>query len=174
MIGNDIVDVNKANLESNIFRPRFLEKILTPEEQLKVNSSQQPNQIFWQIWSCKEAVYKAAQRELSFKRFYSPKQFIVQSITENFASVVYSKINYNVDIETHKSFIYSVTSIKINTNSIVVSNKLEALKQLSNVFQSKVSIHKDRQGLPYLKANHKQIKCSVTHHGKFFAVQYEC
>ena len=67
MIGNDIVDLKKAKTDSNIFRPRYMHKVLSQNEQNLVLSSPNPEEEFWRLWTMKEIAYKPFQRKLIFK-----------------------------------------------------------------------------------------------------------
>ena len=76
MIGNDIIDLSAAKLESNWQRRGFLEKQFTKNEQRQILSAQNSFVCVWRIWSMKEAAYKiyTQQNEL---RFFAPKKLIL-------------------------------------------------------------------------------------------------
>lgn len=174
MLGNDIVDLTEAKTQSNIFRPRYFDKTLTASEQYIVQQSVNPELCFWKIWTCKEAVYKSAQREFGFKSFYNPLQFKIECLKEFQAKVCYNYNIYNVDIEINNNFIYSFTSNDFKTDYCILSSKFSVLQQISTKFNQPISLNKNENGLPYLKLlSHDKI-CSITHHGAYFAIQYEC
>ena len=58
MIGNDIIDLKKAKVESNWKREGFLSKIFTNDEQDSIHNSVDPFLQVWRLWSMKESVYK--------------------------------------------------------------------------------------------------------------------
>ena len=55
MIGNDIIDLSVAKLESNWQRRGFLEKQFTEEEQQLILTASNPFVLVWKFWSMKEA-----------------------------------------------------------------------------------------------------------------------
>ena len=70
MVGNDIVDLYEASQASNWQRPRFLDKLFSEQEQAYINSAENAFTMVWQLWSMKEATYKAHQRRFSIPRKY--------------------------------------------------------------------------------------------------------
>ncbi|MFT4791790.1 MAG: phosphopantetheinyl transferase (holo-ACP synthase), partial [Arcticibacterium sp.] len=58
MIGNDVVDLKVAALESNWMRLGFLDKVFSEEEQEVILNSENKSQMVWLFWSMKEAAYK--------------------------------------------------------------------------------------------------------------------
>lgn len=73
MIGNDIVDLRQARQESDWRRPRYLEKIFTPEEQQQVAEAEDTDLMVWLLWSCKEAAYKRWASQTQQRRFLPKK-----------------------------------------------------------------------------------------------------
>jgi phosphopantetheinyl transferase (holo-ACP synthase) len=69
MIGNDLVDLARAALDSNWRRPGYLQKVFTEEEQELIHRSPQPNQLVWLFWSMKEAAYKINSRQTGIRSF---------------------------------------------------------------------------------------------------------
>lgn len=175
MIGNDIVDLHKAHQESTIFRPRYLEKTLTPTERLLVLDSPQPEFTFWCIWANKEAAYKASQRQFLFKPIFNPTAYEVKFTSSHKAEIKFKNKKYKSYFESNKQFIYSKTLNEYHySKTLIVANKVQLLKQLSDLYQAPVKLEKDNQGFPYLRLNHSTLNCSISHHGSFFAVEYEC
>ena len=68
MIGNDIVDLELAAVQSNWRRKGFLEKVFTASEREIISSGEDPDLTVWLLWSMKEAAYKAHQRRFSLSR----------------------------------------------------------------------------------------------------------
>ncbi len=58
MIGNDVVDLALAKVESNWQRKGYLDKLFTTKEQNLIFCSENPTIMVWILWSRKEAVYK--------------------------------------------------------------------------------------------------------------------
>ena len=57
MVGNDIVDLGLADINA-WKRKRFLDKVLTPSEQLLMLDSVDPGTFFWVLWSMKESAFQ--------------------------------------------------------------------------------------------------------------------
>ena len=74
MIGNDIIDLSVAKLESNWQRIGFLEKQFTEKEQQLILTASNPFVLVWKFWSMKEAAYKVYAQENEM-RFFAPKKF---------------------------------------------------------------------------------------------------
>jgi len=73
MIGNDLVDLQLAQKESNWKRPRFLQKIFTWEEQNFIAATTNKDTAVWLLWSRKESAYKLVAR-MKKCRFFAPKK----------------------------------------------------------------------------------------------------
>ncbi|MGY3055707.1 phosphopantetheinyl transferase (holo-ACP synthase) [Pedobacter sp. UYEF25] len=69
MLGNDIVDLALANVQSNWRRKGFLAKIFNQEEQRQIFSAAQPDEYVWKLWSLKEAAYKIYNRQTGIRTF---------------------------------------------------------------------------------------------------------
>ena len=82
MIGNDIVDLKLASVESNWRRPNFITKIFTVSEQNFIARSKNPELEVWKLWSRKEAAYKIYNRETGMRGYFPWK--LECSITETF------------------------------------------------------------------------------------------
>ena len=82
MIGNDIIDLSLAKIESNWHRRGFLEKLFTENEQKLISAAPNPFVIVWKFWSMKEAAYKVYTQQ-DKQRFFAPKKFDCLLISEN-------------------------------------------------------------------------------------------
>lgn len=74
MIGNDVIDIRTTRQESNWKRKGFLQKLFTEKECQFILEGDDPEFLFWLIWSAKESAYKIIHRNHQ-KMFFSPKQF---------------------------------------------------------------------------------------------------
>ena len=74
MIGNDIIDLSFARLESNWQRTGFLEKQFTANEQKLILTAKNSFILVWKLWSMKEAAYKIYLQQ-NETRFFAPKKF---------------------------------------------------------------------------------------------------
>ena len=155
MIGNDIVDLETAQRESNWKRNHFLDKIFTPEEQLLIMNSEAPELMVWNLWSRKEAAYKIYNRDTKI-RGYFPTKLICFYKTANLGTVSINNCLYYTQTTITKSYIHTVAvSQKEDLNKII---------QLDN----NTKIHKD-QRIPYMidPITNSKIPVSISHHGRF-------
>ncbi|RYG22792.1 MAG: 4-phosphopantetheinyl transferase family protein, partial [Chitinophagaceae bacterium] len=74
MLGNDVVDLRLAKIQSNWKRRNYLSKIYSAGEQIYIDAADDPDLIVWLLWSMKEAAYKIVNRNTSI-RCYEPKGF---------------------------------------------------------------------------------------------------
>lgn len=178
MIGNDIVDLNLAKTQSNWQRKGFLEKQFTNFEQKEILNSKNPFLQVWLFWSMKEAAYKCYIQEFQ-KRFFGPKKFSCKIISNSIGAVQINTEKYGINYVMSNNYILS-TAFKIddkkmvsdlffidkNTNQTKNTNQ----KLLAN-FSSKVQIHKNEFGVPYLLQNNKKLPISIStsHHGNYGA-----
>lgn len=148
MIGNDVIDLALAQKESNWRRPGFVEKIFTLSEQEFICKAQNPDLAVWQLWSCKEAVYKIINRESGLRGFIP----LHIECTDDVNTVKYNGNEY---------FTYSdITQNRIHTIAAKESGLIEKVIQVPAV-----EIHKIN-GIPY----YKNAPASVSHHGRFLEI----
>ncbi|WP_316768921.1 4'-phosphopantetheinyl transferase superfamily protein [Pedobacter frigiditerrae] len=175
MLGNDIVDLDKANTESNWKRKGYLDKLFSSNEQQEILSSSNPETMVWLFWSMKEAAYKIVNRE-TLERFYSPKKFDVTS-NGNDGTVTFEGKTFYTKSEIKDNLIHTIAAAKAeNLNHIQTAFLANADDYLSD-FNSKsehFSLEKDANGIPNLvdKTNGKIHFASVSHHGRYLAVVY--
>lgn len=156
MIGNDIVDLIQARLQSNWKRNGFVEKIFTQKEQELIFSSNNPEKMVWNLWTRKEAAYKIFNRNTQISAF-------IPHLMECLLS------NEEFDIVTigNKVF-YTKTEIDENAiYTIAVSNK-EYFSEILTITDD-VTIEKEN-GIPFLidHDSHKKNPVSITHHGRYW------
>ncbi|WP_019038105.1 4'-phosphopantetheinyl transferase family protein [Psychroflexus tropicus] len=173
MIGNDIVDLAKAREESNVFRPRYLEKICKDTEISIVKSSLYPVETFWRIWTMKESAYKAWQRNLKTIPAFNPLAFKCE-LKNSKEGVVYHKSSLLSTKTTQTAdFIYSeVISTKGNRCFFGSNEEFLDLIKLQYTLNSVPELNKTNLGLPFLIINNKLLEVSKTHHGKYQVFQY--
>ncbi len=154
MIGNDVVDLELAELESNWKRKGFLDKIFTKNEQQYILNSENQEIAVWNLWSRKEASYKIWNRETKIRR-YNPTRF------ECFD--MYSEIG-KVKFET--TIFYTKTEI---LNSCIHSTATTEKSNLENIeiLENSIIIEKEN-GIPFHTNKKKKIiPVSKSHHGRF-------
>ena len=176
MIGNDIIDLSAAKLESNWQRRGFLEKQFTKNEQRQILLALNSFVCVWRIWSMKEAAYKiyTQQNEL---RFFAPKKFNCSIISEKYGLVNFKEqVFYTSSIVTRK-YIFTLASVekKIKAYSNLVMPRLidrMIKKQLENIttFSSdEIEQKKTKNNVPvyYYKDILLTKSCSISHHGNY-------
>lgn len=184
MIGNDVVDLKLAEIQSNWRRKGFLDKICSPLEQRMISASLKPDLTFWRLWSMKESAYKAFQRK-SKQRKVNPLAFKCQLINGYEGLVNCNAELYHAQTESSKDFVHTYAYsdefkaelagklIDLNPdqlNSIAFYNKvISSLSQVKGWVKKDISLKKNSHGIPEvhnLKGN-TTVLCSLSHHGRF-------
>lgn len=153
MIGNDIVDLKLAKIESNWQRKNFLNKIFTKSEQLIILNATNPEIMVWNLWSRKEAAYKIWNRKTQI-RSYNPIQFECFYTEKKIGLVrVFNEVYY-VKTIVNQQFIYSIAvTNQFQFDFVKTISKNEIVK---------------RNGLPYfINPKNSQVVISITNHGDF-------
>lgn len=179
MIGNDVVDLSLAKIESNWQRPRFLEKIFTKQERTEINSAKDPHFLVWLFWSMKESAYKANQRiENSAPRF-NPWQ-----LECSFQEESLEKITGRVTLGTSQFYTYSTyvdncifTSCTSEKNQPSFHQKeatknvkealLKSISEREQLLLKDLKIVKNVNQIPqlYLLEKPLNLAFSISHHG---------
>lgn len=173
MLGNDIVDLNAAKIQSNWKRNGYLAKIFSAEEQAQILTSNVPDQLVWLLWSMKEATYKIVNREGS-KRFYSPNKFYC-SLKGTNGIVSFEGQNYYTKSVVNERLIHTIASIEQENLMLIktcyAENKPDYLMDF-NTKSSSYFIEKNAAGIPSLvhKKNGTKYEASISHHGKYLAI----
>ena len=159
MIGNDIIDLALAKKESNWKRKGFLDKIFTPNEQLMISNSINPETTVWNLWSRKEAAYKIYNRQTQIRAFI-PLQLECCDI-EFKDGIIYGKVVCYGCVYYTKT---KITSEFIETNAVLNPNDFDKIKTI----HSSVRIVKTN-GIPnYFDDEHQVLKpASKSNHGRF-------
>ena len=176
MIGNDIIDLKLAKKESNYWRPGFLEKQFSSNEQTLIKSTSNTFLLVWRLWSMKEAAYKVftQQNEMCF---FAPKNFYCLLITEKDGMVFYKdQIFYTSSIVT-QNYIFTLASYEKLTKAyskfvmpefinIMIKIKLEDVTKFS---ATEIEQKKSKNGAPlyYYKDILLTRSCSISHHGNY-------
>lgn len=159
MIGNDIVDLAVAEVESNWRRKGYLDKIFTMKEQLLISKACNPEIMVWMLWSRKEACYKIFNRQTHI-RIFNPIQFecseMVLEHTWFSGTVQFKEIVYHTKTEIKKEAVYTVA----------VENESDFLK-IRELGKSELVLKKD--SIPYVYDSELDVlkPASVSHHGRF-------
>ena len=175
MIGNDIVDLNLAESESNWKRRGFLEKLFTDYEKELILSSKRPFIEVWRLWSMKESAYKCFVKQFN-KRLFNPKRFECSIESSKNGIVSFKNKVYYTKTKTTNSFIHTVAlkdknlEFEYNLHKLENNhNSNELNSYLMNQFSQDVKIKKNDFGVPFLfKYNIKlPLSISISHHGNY-------
>tara|TARA_A200000113_G_scaffold219007_1_gene227236 strand:+ start:312 stop:860 length:549 start_codon:yes stop_codon:yes gene_type:complete len=176
LIGNDIIDLSFARLESNWQRRGFLEKLFTANEQKLILTAKNSFILVWKFWSMKEAAYKIYVQQ-NETRFFAPKKFDCL-LKSGKKGLVYFKdqIFYTSSIVSQK-YIFTLASLeketkaysKIVTPELIdktIKNKLEYGSAFSAL---EIEQKKSKNGAPsyYHKDMLLTRSCSISHHGNY-------
>lgn len=167
MIGIDIIDLCDPLLHER--KDRSLSLIVGAEDDFPDHP-----QLFWLLWTAKEAAFKARRNIISFKPTTVPIQ-----LTEKDKKITFQSEELKGEIEVKKDFVlakawleeadFACEIIEVNTSDW--SNEIRS--QLTNHLQgtgSRETLSQDEAGLPILVPSHSPV--SFTHHGKFGAFAY--
>ena len=184
MIGNDIIDLKLAAIQSNWQRKGFLNKIFTEEEQYVILNSENSFQTVWLFWSMKESAYKIYVRKHK-NRFFAPKKFNCKLISETKGIVYIEQQGYTTSSTIDDNYIFTQATIRncpnLENGYFKVENEFqsqEVYKKLKETVSRKLNIpsaellvKKDNIGIPKLYQNNKQLEIlfSLSHHGNYGA-----
>lgn len=186
MIGNDIIDLSLAKVQSNWRRKGYLDKVFTSKEQKMILVSAEPDNLVWRLWSMKESAYKAQLRSEHLIRF-NPGAYECQILDKHLGNVFYSGKMYIAVSEVLDRYLYTEVRphdfdckhfsevIDLRDNQFgskslysAVISKLALSKRLT---RADIGIAKNALGIPeiYLKGQKATILCSFSHHGGYGA-----
>ncbi|WP_316818559.1 4'-phosphopantetheinyl transferase superfamily protein [Pedobacter nyackensis] len=155
MIGNDIVDLNRAAKESNWKRTGYLEKIFTPEEKFLIHTAKDPDILVWLFWSMKEAAYKAATDQTKIRSF-APFLLSCSNLVLHPGTAT-GNITYDGKLYHSQSII---TQTYIHTIAATRTKMLNDIKLKIDDY--------DAADRSYKESN----PTSISHHGSFLALIY--
>ncbi|MGK4568272.1 4'-phosphopantetheinyl transferase family protein [Flavobacterium sp. 3HN19-14] len=168
MIGNDVIDLNLAAIESNWKRKGWIEKVFAPSEREIIDNSCDKNLAVWILWSMKESAYKIYNRNTKIRGYFPQKLVCSELIFED--EIIWGKVSFEDCI------FYTKTTINkdfVHTIAVSESNIFDKLNvNFSNNYNSKIkaeNIFKDNFGIPFLrnKRTREAEIVSISHHGKF-------
>ncbi|TKC09137.1 4'-phosphopantetheinyl transferase family protein [Pedobacter frigoris] len=152
MIGNDIVDLDRAARDSNWQRKGYLNKLFTASEQYLIASAPDASIMVWLLWSMKESAYKINSRKTGLRSF-APVKLICDSIIINehnaTGSVSYEGEWYYTRSEFNDAYVHTIASCE--------QEELQAIKIQITGFYSDY-----KSSMP---------QC-VSHHGNYLALTY--
>jgi phosphopantetheinyl transferase (holo-ACP synthase) len=176
LIGNDVIDLSLAKIESNWQRRGFLEKQFTANEQQLILAATNSFSLVWRLWSMKEAAYKVFTQENEMC-FFAPKKFDCLLISNKEGMVLYKdRIFYTSSIVT-QHYIFTLASyeklikpysklVMPQVIDIMIKIKLEDVTRFSAL---EIEQKKSKNGAPfyYYKDILLTRSCSISHHGNY-------
>lgn len=180
MIGNDIVDLKLAGVESNWKRAGFLDKLFGKQEQEAIFNSEIPEIEVWKLWAMKEAAYKAHQRLFDLPRSFHPKKLLITHNVAEKGIVAIDRQQYILQSNIMGNCVHSVAILQGSEKNIVKKTgcfpdiKAELIRKVANMQglrREDIGIKKNRNSVPYLFLNGKvsPFAFSLAHHGKYSA-----
>ena len=176
MIGNDVVDLNLARVDSNWKRHGFLAKVFSSHEQKLIASSKEPFFLVWRLWSMKESAYKfIVQKEK--RRFFSPAKLECEIISAELGQVKFE--NYTIQTNTSQTSNYLFTTTNPQAKlwfgpKLSTKQRMEVIAEELRANVSELTLIKTSSGAPNIFHNGHQLTSgmSITHHGNYEAFQY--
>ena len=186
MIGNDVIDLKLAAVESNWQRKGFLNKIFTDSEQNSILNSNNPFQTIWLLWSMKESAYKVYVQQYP-QRFFNPKKLDCSLNGKSDGTVIINGDQYSTKTKRTKDCIHTVATqsgSKIYkeyfkfSKTDVVARRIECYQKLLLQFSrlkriplKSLDIRKNEFRIPKIYQNDNVLEntVSISHHGKYGA-----
>lgn len=154
MIGNDVVDLDLAKVQSNWRRKGYLDKIFTQAEQILIATADCADEMVWILWSMKEAAYKIDNRITGIRNF-APANLA--------CSLAFSNEEMNGSVRIQDRLYFTKTSVLpnyVHTIATPVYNQI-----------TKISIEIYSQ--PNHPIDYKSLNAGcVSHHGRYLALVY--
>lgn len=184
MIGNDIVDLNVAGINSRWQEQRFLNKLFTHKEQLFILKDDCRFQNIWRLWSMKESAYKIQFRNLKVSIF-NPKSLTCEVTSEKNGTVTFDNCTVNTTTEFNSNIIYTTAHLQdiiqvtehfelkqfsqADKSKQLKNKAIQAFGHLKSVSEKDISIEKDCFGVPRYFINKKSQEnfLTLTHHGNY-------
>lgn len=187
MIGNDIVDLNRAKTSSNWRRRGWLEKVFSEKEQCLINYSKSRTQTLWRLWSMKESAYKCQVQQGVLRRF-NPRHFQCCISDEVYGAVVSKEFRFYTKTKINPQFIHSTASFTNNSLGVAKIERFNSNGHQSSsevLRRSVLKLVSETEGYPIkdlrieknvcqipkvvFKNTVLNIPISLSHHGHFGA-----
>ena len=150
MIGNDVIDLKAAALESNPLRTGWADKIFSNEERRLLQASADPALLSWKLWAVKESAYKAHIRCGGIPGFYPHK--IVCNFEKRVALIGSHRYYFEIEHCHDRVSAYAVCDLRL-------------LEKLTRVDRAEIV---RKQGMPFVDLGGSLKPASVSHHGNFY------
>ncbi|MDB4241616.1 4'-phosphopantetheinyl transferase superfamily protein [Polaribacter sp.] len=182
MIGNDIIDLSLAAIQSNWQRAGFLEKQFTKKEREYILNAADSFLQVWLFWSMKEAAYKCYTQQYQ-KRFFAPQKFECSMVSKTKGIVVFKGIEFLTT--TNFNTLYCHTIAKKSKEHAVIFSSIglpktidydikQEVQALTGVLAAEILQKKSCIGAPlyYYKEERITNACSISHHGNYGAFAF--
>ena len=194
MIGNDVIDLKQARLESDWKRPRFLQKLFTDKELDFIHDTEQSDIAVWLLWSRKESVYKIVSRMIT-QRFFAPKRFessicandYIGNADSNVGQLTFEHLTFTTKSTVTNNYIHTIAQWANDENDITQrcfyldkndykSQSRHTHEKLLFEYAKKtkrpveeISILKDNRRVPHLYKDQYKLtsSISISHHGHY-------
>ena len=176
MIGNDIIDLSLAKIESNWQRKGFLEKQFTANEQQLILAAPNSFELVWRFWSMKEAAYKVYAQQNTI-RFFAPKKFDCLLMSETKGLVFFKDQIFYTSSNMNQNYIFTLAGLEKQTKAyskfvmpqvidMMIKIKLEDKTGFSTI---EIEQKKSKNGAPlyYYEDILLTRSCSISHHGNY-------
>lgn len=185
MIGNDVIDLQLATVQSNWQRPGFRKKIFTEGENRLVDGAEDPFGTVWRLWSMKESAYKAYLR-LHRSRFFDPKKLQCSILENGSGQVQVGGYSFRTETSCEKERLYTTAVAGkeplLTGACFTIPDREDASKYCHqrlrahcadcwSVSVEQLRIEKTDQGVPTITcgSTHESRAISISHHGRFGA-----
>ncbi len=185
MIGNDVIDLQLAAIQSNWQRPGFRAKIFTEAENRLIDGAQDPFRTVWRLWSMKESGYKAYLR-LHPKRFFDPKKMECSIAENGSGQVQVGGYSFQTATTCEEERLYTTAVLGRESQFMGQCFTIPDMEDAStychqrlrqhcadhwSILEEQLRIEKTDQGVPRIscRSTHKSRAISISHHGRFGA-----
>lgn len=188
MIGNDVVDLRLAAVQSNWRRKGFIEKVFTSQEQELITTAIDPDHIVWLLWSMKEAAYKIHQRRYKLQRRLNwlgqECHILCKDNSGASGKVRIEKDWYYTSSEISMEALcsFAVKDKNLQVKNVLLKNhgreaKAQLKKELAKRFlldPTALAVKKDPEGIPFVTYRERLFfsSFSLSSHGRFSG--YSC
>lgn len=186
MVGNDVIDLQETRRSTNWERPRWLQKVFTPKEQVMISASNDPFTLVWKLWSIKESAYKV-HLQAGGQPFLDPTKINCHLETSTDSTIKVGTLLLNATTTVTTSYIFSTAQLHdaaIQTGIFLLEKRtpqqqssglqqrlLQAIATKKHLELSALRLQKTSTGVPQVYCNNQllPIACSLTHHGSYGA-----
>ncbi len=175
-LGNDIVDLK---VDSGI-RPRFVERILHPEERERYPGIEDDELLVWSLWAAKESAFKAFRQ--ANMRYFLPNRW---NVDLKASRVQFETQSWNLEINRSEDAVWAMSisaSPQALSSYTIVSEMRSGTEELSPKEQGEQGrailhdllkrhdldavLQKDEHQIPRLLYKDQVLPYSMSHHGR--------